>query len=137
MPVDFLDAHRRHLRDAEFLYAAKRLPNADQLFGIAAECGLKRLMMAFGMTLRGDGAPAEGDDRQHIDKIWIRYETYRQNHVAGPNYVLPPCKPFSNWSVHQRYDSSGDISPAQGNEHYDGALIVQELIKKAATEGLI
>lgn len=43
MQSDFLDAHNRHWQDAEQLFEAQRWANADQLFGMAAECGLKSL----------------------------------------------------------------------------------------------
>lgn len=51
MSVDFLDAHRRHWEDAELLHEHARWANANQLYGIAAECGMKRLMLVFGMPL--------------------------------------------------------------------------------------
>lgn len=51
MQVDFLDAHFRHWEDVEQLFQQHRLANADHLYGLAAECGLKRLMMVFGMLL--------------------------------------------------------------------------------------
>ena len=41
-PADFSDAHVRHWRDAELLYAARCWGNADQLYGFSAECGLRR-----------------------------------------------------------------------------------------------
>ncbi len=42
MSVDFGDAHIRHWKDAELLYCVQHLANADHLYGMAAECGLKR-----------------------------------------------------------------------------------------------
>ncbi len=58
--ADFLDAHQRHLDDAESLFQAGRLANADHLYGMASECGLKRLMAAFGMTIDSTtGSPAD------------------------------------------------------------------------------
>jgi hypothetical protein len=50
MNTDFYDAHQRHWDDAELLYEKQRWANADHLYGMAAECGLKQLMLAFGMT---------------------------------------------------------------------------------------
>jgi len=57
MPVDFYDACKRHWNDAEHLFDQKRLANADHLFGLAAECALKAVMVALGMTLLPDGKP--------------------------------------------------------------------------------
>ena len=41
---DFLDVSKRHYTDAVLLQASARLPNAAQLFGISAECGVKALI---------------------------------------------------------------------------------------------
>lgn len=57
MNPDFLDAHDRHWNDAEYLFAALRWANADHLYGLSAECGLKRLMIAFGMPVTTSGNP--------------------------------------------------------------------------------
>lgn len=50
MKTDFHDAHERHWDDAERLFEAQRWANADHLYGVAAECGLKWLMVHFGMS---------------------------------------------------------------------------------------
>ena len=49
MNTDFLDAHKRHWADAELLYNEDRWANADHLYGMAAECGLKRLILLFAL----------------------------------------------------------------------------------------
>jgi len=69
LPPDFYDAHERHWVDAELLRDKERWANADHLYGFAAECGLKRLMLAFGMTLDASGKPSEREDRTHAKQI--------------------------------------------------------------------
>ena len=59
MNEDFLDAHMRHWTDAELLYAAQRWANADHLYGISAECGLK------GLTETFKNGPLAGKERRH------------------------------------------------------------------------
>lgn len=61
MKADFLDAHERHLIDAKQLYNAARIANADHLYGLSAECGLKQLMYCFGMSLDASGCPSKRD----------------------------------------------------------------------------
>jgi hypothetical protein len=74
MTTDFLDAHKRHWEDAELLFTAARWANADHLYGLAAECGLKRLMCAFGMEIdSASGSPARKKDRVHADCIRYRH----------------------------------------------------------------
>ena len=41
MAEAYADAAVRHWSDAEFFKEDQRLPNADQLYGFAAECALK------------------------------------------------------------------------------------------------
>jgi hypothetical protein len=136
--ADFLDAHQRHFDDAERLFRSGRLANADQLYGIASECGLKRLMVAFGMAVDADGAPTDfKKDRKHVDAIWARYETYRSRHQPGTGYLLPTSDPFGDWDVSQRYAHQGNFDVARVLPHKAAAQIVCELIKKAQLEGLI
>ena len=77
MNTDFLDAHDRHWQDAGLLFESTRMANADHLYGMAAECGLKRLMVAFGMLVGSDSGPAAKSDRIHANLSWSRYEAYR------------------------------------------------------------
>ncbi|WP_124302011.1 SAM-dependent methyltransferase [Pseudomonas chlororaphis] len=137
MNADFLDAHLRHMADGEFLYQTSRLANADQLFGFAVECGLKKLMNAFGMYLGGDGSPAINADKKHADQVWARYETYRSSSVNGANYVLPTPCPFQDWSASQRYAKTIDISRVSVEAHRTAAAAVEALVKKAQLEGLL
>jgi len=41
MSIDFLDPHDRHWEDGERLFGVSRWANADHLYGLSAECGLK------------------------------------------------------------------------------------------------
>lgn len=137
MNADFLDAHRRHMIDGESLFQASRLANADQLFGFAVECGLKKLMVRFGMLVNASGAPTSRDDRVHADEIWDRYETYRSSGGGGANYVLSSSNPYHNWHASQRYANSGDVLLPRVEDHRTAAMSVAALVKKAVLEGLI
>jgi len=137
MNADFLDAHQRHMVDAESLFLALRLSNADQLYGFAAECGLKKLMQHFGMVIRQDGAPQEYDDRVHANKVWDRYDTYRASSVNGANYALPNLNPFLDWDASQRYANGGDVLLPSVEAHRTAAGAVAALVRKALLEGLI
>jgi HEPN domain-containing protein len=43
--VQFAEAARRHLADALLLHGENRFANADHLAGVAAECGLKAILL--------------------------------------------------------------------------------------------
>jgi len=138
MQADFLNAHERHWDDAERLLQAQRWANADHLYGMAAECGLKRLMLAFGMPYdaRKD-RPASGQDRVHADGAWARFESYRSGHTRGAGYVLPANAPFDNWDVSDRYAHQSNFDRALATRHQAGAQAVRNLIAKAQREGLL
>jgi hypothetical protein len=136
MNLDFLDAHERHWEDAELLMGDNRVANADHLFGISAECGLKCLMRQFGMPMDTD-KPKEGKDRIHVNKIWIRFEAYRSGHLQGINYALSLPDPFMNWDVNQRYARRVDFDISRVASHRTGAEAVLNLIKKAKLAGLL
>lgn len=137
MPADFLDAHARHWDDAEYLYADARWANADHLYGFAAECGLKRLMIAFGMRLHADGTgrPHEFDDRKHANIVWDRYEMYRSGQASS--YALPATNPFDEWRAEQRYDAKNQITPTTAKAHRQGVLVVSALLERAINEGIL
>lgn len=138
MQADFLDAHERHQDDAERLFSAGRYANADHLYGMAAECGLKRLMVCFGMELDPvTGSPAAHADKTHAKNIWARFEGYRSGKVEGADYGLPTLNPFGNWDVSDRYAHQSNFNQMGVQPHRDGASAVCELIKKAQRDGLL
>lgn len=137
MNADFLDAHRRHLRDADTLWNAACLANADHLYGMAAECGLKRLMIKFGMLTDQTGKPENVKDRSHIDAVWTRYDAYRSGHFEGLQYGLPSTNPFHDWKVSQRYAPEQNFDRVRVESHRIGAHTVRDCIKNAERDGLL
>jgi hypothetical protein len=135
MLPDFYDAFQRHFEDAKYLYDDSRLPNADQLYAFSAECGLKCIMQQFGMPVDpSSGRPHKEKDAKHIDKIWIRYESYRAG-IGASGYELPPNNPFDNWVIDQRYSPGSIINRTIVDAHKSGAEIVRKLVNKAILEG--
>ena len=138
MQTDFLDAHERHWDDAEFLFQGQRLANADHLYGVAAECGLKRLMVLFGMSMdSAKGRPSLREDQKHADEIWSRFEGYRTGHHLGTSYALSQANPFDDWQVSQRYASRSNFDRTRAVAHQGGASEVRTLVKQALRDGLI
>ena len=136
MNSDFIDAHNRHWKDAELLRSKKRLANADHLYGFSAECGLKALMVLFGMTLSPKGVPVDDKDIRHVDKLWPRYETYRSGRFAGTEYAFGN-NVFSDWGTSQRYAHQSQFKTKRVEAHRQGAQTVRQLIAKAKREGLL
>ncbi|MBF0123923.1 MAG: SAM-dependent methyltransferase [Magnetococcales bacterium] len=143
MNTDFLDAHFRHLEDAGRLFGSSRWANADHLYGLAAECGLKRLMMAFGMSVDpSTGTPSNSQDRVHVmenkksNNTWDRYDAYRMGHYLASRYALPATNPFTDWDISQRYAHQSHFDQTRAHSHRQGAIAVHTLVKKAMQEGL-
>jgi len=135
---DFKDAHQRHWEDAELLYGSNRWANADHLYGMAAECGLKSLMLVFDMPFdHSKDRPQNKTDWQHADGVWRRYESYRCGHPRGTHYPLPAKNPFQDWNVSQRYANRVNFDEARATSHRDGADVVRQLVCGAIREGLI
>ena len=138
LTADFKDAHERHWDDAEHLYSGMRLPNADQLYGLSAECGLKHLMSRFGMQVDPNtGSPADKKDRIHADGLWSRFEAYLSGHPQATGYVLGLPNPFSDWEISQRYFPRHYFNTSRTRAHKEGADEVRRLVGKALREGLI
>lgn len=136
MNADFLDAHLRHREDAELLRKEQHWANADHLYGLSAECGLKRLMLAFGMPVNPQGTP-HGVDKVHADEIWQRFESYRLRHSRGALYLLPADSPFADWQASQRYAHRSNFTEIHVKPHRNGAETIFNLIRKARWEGLV
>jgi hypothetical protein len=132
--TDFLDAMDRHWVDAELLNAQARVANADQLYGLAAECGLKALMLKWNMPFLND-KPQNPADQKHVDRIWDRYETYRSGQPA--TFALPGPNPFQSWRIQHRYANRADFSPARLQQHQAGAAHVKGLITEALRRGVL
>lgn len=136
--TDFVDAHERHWLDAELLWQHQRWANADQLYGLSAECGLKALMQQFGMQWNHKhDAPLDSKDKVHANKAWDRYEAYRGGHPKGAAYALPANNPFDDWDMSQRYAPSTAIDVTRAHAHRTGAELVMQRIKQATQDGLL
>jgi len=137
-PADFLDAMDRHWQDAELLCKEERLANADHLYGLSAECGLKAIMQRLGMEMHNN-MPKDRDDRKHINSLWDRYESYRTTYTDGPRFSLPWQSddiPFANWDISDRYANRNHFMEERLKKHQSGAKDVRELVATLRMKGL-
>jgi hypothetical protein len=138
METDYADAHARHWEDAELLLKEKRWANADHLYGLSAECGLKQLMLQFGMRFDSDkNRPLEAKDRVHVNGIWVRYEGYRQGKEVATGYELGKENPFEDWDIADRYANQTNFNERRAVIHKTGAAYIRQLIAKAKIGGWI
>jgi hypothetical protein len=128
--INFLDAMERHWQDAELLYnqVPQRLANADQLYGLTAECGLKALMEKGGMDIVNNQAH-KSKYKKHINATWSHFSDFRQGRLAL--YALPNTNPFNHWLIDHRYASCSDFDAVRVQQHQAGAQQVINLARRA------
>ncbi|MDE0060089.1 MAG: hypothetical protein OXI22_10505 [Defluviicoccus sp.] len=126
---DYADAHDRHWRDAELLFAYPAPANADHLYGLSAECGLKAV-------LEVEGQPVAPTYRLHVDRLWSAFETFARGRT-GAAYLsmLPAGRPFQDWEVGQRYAHRKHFGPACVASHRDAARAVRAMFQSARQGG--
>jgi hypothetical protein len=137
MPVDFADAAVRHWDDAEALFSDLRLPNADHLYGLAAECALKAVMKALGMPVDSVGKPI--GHATHIKTLWNEFSTFAQGH-GGASYStrLPNgSSPFDDWKIDKRYHHRNDFVVGEVHAHQVGARITMDILREAQKDGVV
>lgn len=100
-------AAKRHFEDGKCLFdrGGRHLPGADQLFGLAVECALKRNLAKTNLlTITQDGRPHQENLKGgsgHCPGIWAEYLIY-----LGEARNLPPISkdnPFNDWDISDRY----------------------------------
>jgi hypothetical protein len=134
--INFSNAAKRHFSDGLLLREKNRDPNAGQLFGFAAECGIKALLVACGYPTGDDGDLAKGEIkvREHIHKLIPLMDElilYLQGR-DGTRYLsqMPNIRDFSDWHTAHRYFTEDSI-PASHNNWQNAAreviLMLQNL----------
>ena len=125
-PADFANAHVRHWRDAEYLFDAGRWGNADQLYGLSAECGLKAVMVADGLPVDAAGSPARRKHKKHVDTLWGTFRAFVQGRRTGHLlHHLPQSNPFTSWSVDNRYANDVHFNQTAAASHRTAARRVR------------
>ncbi len=116
--VGYKAAARRHFRDADLLLSDGRLANAGQLLGLAAECGLKAIVVACGAPTDAEGsvdkvAGATGRGfREHMPALRqaaVAFGSLLPDGRFTTRYfaMMPNLGAFHDWAVDQRYWCDG------------------------------
>jgi hypothetical protein len=122
METNFSEAAKRHWQDALLLREGKRLPNADQLFGLSAECALKEVMIRLGAPTNAGGDLSQRSHWQHIDALWSEFQAFAAGRSGSRSLSALAAfvaNPFSDWHTSQRYWSdSSSPSGASLDNHW-------------------
>lgn len=135
-PADFIDAHQRHLKDAELLIRHARWANADQMYGFSAECGLKAVMQVLGMPVDNSGTPENPEHKKHVQELWPIFSTFAGGR-GGARYLvqLPSGEPFSDWSHHNRYAHRRHFQEANVEPHRRATWDIRKMVQLARQDG--
>ncbi|OOC09740.1 hypothetical protein [Thioalkalivibrio halophilus] len=115
MDENYDEAARRHWGDARLLDERSRWENADQLYGLAAECALKS-------ALKRAGYFREDQHRKHINVLWRKIQaTAFRNQFPGLAGELAGEERFADWDVEQRYVADSAVPEAAVERHCEGA----------------
>lgn len=120
---DYRDAHDRHWEDAELLFQKGRLANADHLYGLSAECGLKAIwpqIIGTALTAR---------ERVHIDQLWDRFVNEANNRRLMQQIRISQQNPFANWRSSQRYAHQQNFTRAFVEPHRQAASEIRRWVK--------
>lgn len=94
------------------------MENADQLYGFAAECAIKKALSSLPAFAK-NGCLHKGY-KDHIDLLWNKAgHQSLQKAVPHLSMLLRCANPFADWHVDQRYGGDGTVSREALNIHRD------------------
>lgn len=119
---DMRQSARRHLEAGERLYQSARNDVAGYIFGIAAECAFKQLMLASGMRplppdrRRDDPFFAHFEELKALalDRATGRLSMEIRRFAEAPGFM-------QHWDVSMRYSHGRDIDPRWIDRWHDNA----------------
>ncbi len=112
------EAAMRHYRDGKLLVDNRRFPNADQLFGFAAECAIKSALMELRQCIQ-DGELRK-EYHEHIDSLWKRASLQSlQKRYPKLTTLLRRTSPFNRWSTDLRYAADDAVGELDATSHRD------------------
>lgn len=124
MSEDFAGAAFRHFRDGTLLEGERRIPNADQLFGFAAECAIKSALV--GLPGCAESGRLTQEYRVHIDKLWnlAQVQNIQKRYPVLVALLKGLPQPFADWSTNQRYGPDGMVTEVALKCHHRAAVRV-------------
>jgi hypothetical protein len=149
--VAYDHAARRHLTDAETLFNQGRLANAGQLYGFVAECGLKAMLLACGVTPDADGGiPRDHPARQSKPHPLRQHMPSLTGSIAAHGQLIPDGQQatrymatmlslwhFNDWSVDHRYWRDAALPLASVARWRHAAQEVSTMLDQAKQDGVL
>lgn len=142
--INFHGAAMRHHSDAMFLQSDRRDANAGQLYGFVAECGIKALLVACGLSVEADGDIKKGEKgknfKTHVDalaaQINMIHGFLEGRAMAGYMAHIPDIANFCDWNTAYRYYDESQIPPSLGKWN-SAASQIMKMLDIAKSDGVI
>ncbi|MFV0135027.1 hypothetical protein ACLGIH_17690 [Streptomyces sp. HMX87] len=131
----FAKAAKRHFDDADYVHRDSRLPTADHLYGFAAECAVKSLLLRFTDVRMGPSnkpeiahpEPPEDEPGRtlqfgHVNELIREIKLLARGRGGAPLHTAldSDLRVFRRWHVSTRY-SDGTYAQAEMVERRRGA----------------
>lgn len=148
LSVNYFDAARRHFQDAGVLLGANRQANAGQLLGVAAECGIKAILVASGVPVDAEGSldRLPGVKGRGFKEHWPDLH-HALADLAGAipdsrtatTYLsaLPHLAHFSDWQIEHRYWRDAALPLASVARWQVAAGDVMAVLDQAKEDGVL
>jgi len=150
-PIAYEPAARRHMTDAEVLFAAKRLANAGQLYGFVAECGVKALVIACGVKPDAQGGIPRSRPESHKDKhpLRVHLPTLMSNISADSQLIpdgiqatrylalVPSRNNFHDWLIDHRYWREDSLPITSIHQWRAAAREINAMLDQAKQDGVL
>ena len=108
--IDLPAAARRHLQAAEILVESARGDVAGYLYGIAAECAVKAMMIEAGLRPSLDGSRRDDPFYEHFPALRTILRDTLQGRRGTPLIKYIRDDRFMNqWSTQMRYSHGKDV----------------------------
>ena len=117
------------------------MTNADPLYGLAAECALKAVVVGLGEPTEASGDLGKPWRHQHANAVWDEYQTLVSARTAS-RYLAPldafGGNPFADWSITQRYGDRASSPSAEALErHANAARACLLPLQRAMYDGIV
>jgi hypothetical protein len=146
--VNYFESARRHFHDAGVLLGGSRSANAGQLFGIAAECGVKAILVASkvpvdteGSIDRLPGVKGKGfrDHWPPLAQALIDWAGAIPDSRTASTYLsaLSNLAHFSDWRIDHRYWRDAALPLASVARWQAAAGEVMAALDQAKEDGVL
>ena len=144
MKIDFKNAAKRHFNDGELLYQHTRWANADNLYGLSAECILKSIIAGLNPheidAITGDSIDRRSPHKKHLGNssknLWEHFSTHFAGRLAA-NSPLSATNPFTDWDIAQRYAHEQYFNEQNVTHHRLATINLQNLLDNLFASGAL